>query len=63
MPHYRHKPSIVYAHQLDMPVSLKTPNGDIDGDTGDYLVVDTEGNTTLLTQSLFESVYEIIPGA
>ena len=60
MPHYRHKPSIIYAHKVDMPVTVKTLEGDMDGNIGDYLVLGTQGEAYIVKKAIFEDIYELI---
>ena len=53
---------MVYAIQLNEPegFELTTNFGKVQGQKGDILVIDKEGNKGILTKSDFEKIYDVV---
>jgi hypothetical protein len=58
MPKYRKKPVVVEAVQLTREVVVKSPEGEIRGNVGDWLVTGTHGEQYIVQAKIFRDIYE-----
>lgn len=54
---YRHKPLVVSAWKLPYMVQVTTPDGEVIGDIGDWLVIRLEGDPYICKSGVFEKLY------
>lgn len=55
---YQRKPSVLTATQIQESETIKTPNGEIVGDKGDYKVTGTKGEQWYVKPDIFNKTYE-----
>ena len=54
---YRKKPTNVFAAQLSQRITIPTSEGNISGNSGDWLLFDVEGNPYPCKDSVFKKTY------
>ena len=60
---YKHKPTIVHARQLTGATVVVTPEGEMTGNAGDFLVVGTKDEKYIVQKDIFFNLYdEVFPG-
>ena len=57
MKEYRKKVS-AWSEQMDEPFVVTTPEGEMEGKAGDFLMCGAEGERYICAQDIFESTYE-----
>ena len=55
---YQRKPVVLTATQIEESETVKTPNGEIVGDKGDYRVTGTKGEQWYVKPDIFDKTYE-----
>ena len=58
MPKFRKKPVVIEAVQLTRPVAIKTLEGDMLGNIGDWLITGVAGEQYPCKPDIFEATYE-----
>ncbi len=58
MPKFRKKPIIVEAVQLTEMVVIKTLEGEMIGEVGDWLITGIKGEKYLCKNDIFQAIYE-----
>lgn len=60
MAKYRKKPIVVEAYQIDYPMVIKTLEGDMYADPGDWIITGVNGETYPCKPDIFEKTYEAV---
>lgn len=56
------KPLVVKAVQVDFPFKVKSKEGMVEGNPGDYLMIGIEGERYICEKSIFEKSYDFVGG-
>lgn len=60
MAKYRKKPVIIEAYQTDKEIDIKTLEGTMHADVGDYIITGVKGEKYPCKPDIFEATYEKI---
>ena len=60
MPKFRKKPVVIEAEQLTERIVIKTLEGDMVGEVGDWLITGVEGEQYPCKPRIFEATYESV---
>ena len=57
---YRKKPVVIEATQIDTPMKIKTLEGVMEGNPGDYLITGVKGEKYFCKPDIFAMTYESV---
>jgi hypothetical protein len=60
---YRKKPIVINAHRLTKPMTVKTLEGVMTGNIGDWLIIGEKGEEYFCEDDIFKITYEEIKDA
>ncbi len=62
MTQYRKKPVVIKAVQISIPMKVKTLEGTMKGNVGDWLITGFKGEQYFCKDEIFKMTYEIVEG-
>lgn len=57
---FRQKPVVIEAIQINSEMSIKTVDGILDGNPGDWLITEPQGKQYFCEDSIFQQTYEAV---
>lgn len=58
---WRRRPSVLQARQIDEPFSVQTPHGVVEGQAGDWVAIDANGDPYPIAADVFEAAFDAAP--